>query len=138
MSFSCGCENVPFPGQDQNWTDIFRSTQERSPKFFECLVEMADTHNKKNNNYAGECSDPFANFRMCENFSCPSCGNKIPAWLGVAIRMSDKWSRITNLMGGIQDLVGESLLDTYKDLGVYSQIFKVLYEQWEEEQKQNK
>jgi hypothetical protein len=129
---------MPLSEDDMGWTPwetVFKQTKERSPRFFECLRIMADTHNRKNANYAGEGSDPFANFRMCEQFSCPHCGNKIPAWLGVAIRMSDKWSRFANLLGGVQDLVGESILDTDLDLGVYSQIFKVLYNEWEEDQR---
>lgn len=117
------------------WFTIFSKTKERSPKFFEALTMMADIHNRKNANYAGEGNDPFANFRMCEQFSCPSCGNKIPAWLGLAIRMSDKWSRFANLLGGVQDQVGESILDTVLDISVYANIFKVMRAEWEAEQK---
>lgn len=120
---------------ETSWETIFKKTKERSPKFFECLMNMADIHNRKNANYAGEGNDPFANFRMCEQFSCPNCGDKIPAWLGVAIRMSDKWSRFANLLGGVKDQVGESILDTDIDLSVYANIFKILFLEWEEEQR---
>jgi hypothetical protein len=120
------------------WQQILQVTQQRSPKFFEILVESADLHNRKNLNYAGVGDDPFANFRETEKFSCPYCGEKIPAWLGVAIRISDKYSRFCNLLGGIPDMVGESIKDTDIDLSVYSKIFKILYEEWEEKQKEQK
>ena len=123
------------PKEEVDWQRVFTETEKRSPKFFRMLVKAADIHNRKNLNYAGQGTDPFANFREAEKYACPSCGEKIPAWLGVAIRISDKTSRINNLLGGIPDMVGESLLDTYTDLGVYSKIFCILYEEWEEKKK---
>lgn len=89
--------------------------ENRPSKFYEMLVKAADTHARKNLNYAGDGDDPFRNFRECEEFG-------VPTWKGLLVRMSDKWMRIKNLAKGIPDLVGESLEDTIKDLGVYSMI----------------
>jgi hypothetical protein len=116
--------------KEETWLDIFEATAKRSPKFFAILVKSADIHNRKNLNYAGAGDDPFANFRECEKLSCPYCGEKVPAWLGVAIRMSDKYSRFMNLLGGVEDMVGESILDTDLDLSVYAKIFNILYQEW--------
>ena len=122
----------------KDWQKIFEETQKRSPKFFDLLIKSADIHNRKNKNYAGVGEDPFANFRECEKFSCQYCKNKIPAWLGVVIRESDKWSRITNLLGGVEDLVGESVLDTFLDLSIYGKIFCILYTEWEQQQEKKR
>jgi len=85
----------------------------RPSPFYNILVQAADTHARKNLNYAGAGNDPFRNFRECEELN-------IPAWKGVLVRLSDKWMRIKNLAGGVPDRVGESLEDTLLDLGVYS------------------
>jgi hypothetical protein len=120
---------------EEEWYKILTETLTRSPKFFDELVKSADIHNRKNLNYAGNGTDPFKNFRECEKLACPYCKRKIPAWVGVMIRMTDKYSRMTNLLGGIDDMVGESVKDTDLDLSIYAKIFKILYEEWEQEQK---
>lgn len=84
----------------------------KNPAFEALLEEIKDLHNRKNANYAGK-DDPYANFRRCEAIG-------IPAWMGIIVRMEDKMSRIENLAGGVPDMVGESLIDTLVDLGVYS------------------
>jgi len=85
----------------------------RLSPFYAVLVEAADLHARKNANYAGDGDDPFKNFRECWDFN-------IPAWKGILIRLSDKWSRIKNLAKGIEDKVGEAIDDTLMDNGVYS------------------
>lgn len=85
----------------------------RPSPFYEVLVRAADLHHRKNTNYAGIGDDPFRNFRESEDFG-------IPAWKGVLVRMSDKWMRIKNLVGGVPDKVGEGLSETLIDLLVYS------------------
>ena len=99
-----------------------------SPKFYALLDEIKDLHDRKNSNYAGDGGDPFANFRECEDFG-------IPAWKGVLTRMSDKWMRIKNLADGIEDKVGESMIDTLTDLAVYSLICRILVEEAQENEK---
>jgi hypothetical protein len=92
---------------------VLNTGENRHSPFYEILVRAADTHARKNRNYAGDGANPFKNFQECEDFN-------IPAWKGALVRMSDKWMRIKNLAKGIPDLVGESLEDTLLDLGVYS------------------
>lgn len=95
------------------------------PRFHELIEIIRDTHNRKNANYA-EDKDPLSNLKLCESFG-------IPATMGVMVRMSDKWSRLVQLMGGKKDKVGESVIDTLMDLSVYCLLEIILLE--EEEKK---
>jgi hypothetical protein len=104
---------------------LYTSFRRPSP-FYKTLLKAADLHSRKNANYAKE-SDPFSNFRLCEQFG-------VPAWKGVLVRMSDKWSRIMNLANGVPDLVEESLKDSIMDLGVYAFILVSILEEKKEEE----
>ena len=97
-----------------------------SPRFYELLDEIADLHDRKSNNYSTD-SDPLSNLKMCEQFG-------VPAYLGVMVRLSDKWSRLTQLAGGKPDLVGESIIDTLKDMAIYSLLAIILWEKNEKHQ----
>jgi len=91
----------------------------QNPRFHELLKKIADTHDRKNHDYATT-EDPFSNFRECEKFG-------VKAWQGCLVRMSDKWSRLTNL--ATKDAkVNESFEDTLQDLAVYSLICILLRE----------
>ena len=91
------------------------------PRFYKLIKELVDLHDRKNQNYA-ETNEPLSNFRLSGQFN-------IPPHLGVLVRMSDKWSRLVQLANDKPDLVGESLIDTVKDLAIYSLIFIILYEE---------
>lgn len=91
-----------------------------APRFFELLETMAAIHRRKNNNYASK-GTPLSNFDKAQKLG-------IPAWKGVLIRCSDKWSRIEELSNGKIDLVDESLADTMIDLANYSVIGLILLE----------
>jgi len=110
-----------------SWEDMIGRMAERPSPFYAVLLKAADTHYRKNKNYASK-EDPFSNLKMCESFG-------VSAEKGVLVRMSDKWSRIINLANGVEDLVGESLKDTILDLGVYSLI---LYAMIQEEENKHK
>jgi len=98
------------------------------PRFYEILEELGKTHELKNTGYAKP-EDPLSNFKMCEQFKCPTCKTPIPAWLGALIRASDKWSRLVQLAGDpTNDKVSESIEDTLTDLAGYSLIIRVLRE----------
>lgn len=43
----------------------------------------------------------------------------------ILVRMSDKISRLSSLMAGEPDKVGESIEDTVKDLGAYCLLFLI-------------
>jgi hypothetical protein len=83
---------------------------------------MEQTHDAKNSDYSSD-TDPLSNLRRSETFS-------IPAWKGVLVRMSDKWSRIEQLAGGKEAHVkDEALEDTLLDLANYALLCIVLREE---------
>lgn len=91
------------------------------PEFYKLVEEIKEIHSKKNRDYAGD--DPLSNLRLCEQFG-------IPPWLGVLVRMSDKYSRIVQLASGKQPAVKEEkITDTLKDLAVYSLLCVILYKE---------
>ena len=91
-------------------------------RFYELVDEIKDLHSRKNHDYSSN-QDPLANFKLCEQFG-------IPAWLGCLVRMSDKWSRITQLASGKEAQVkDEAITDTLRDLSVYSLLCIILYEE---------
>lgn len=95
-----------------------------SPRFHALLAEIADLHDRKNADYAGD-GDPFANFRL-------SAGLGVSPFLGCLVRMGDKWSRVQTLVRKGEEnraVVEESLTDTLRDLAVYSLIAICLYEE---------
>lgn len=93
------------------------------PRYYELLEKMADIHDRKNNNYS-ETGNPLSNLKECEKF-------QVPAHIGTMVRMSDKWSRLVQLIGGKQDLVGESIKDTLLDLAIYCLLEYILIEEYE-------
>lgn len=99
------------------------------PRFYELLENLADLHDRKNANYA-EDNNPLSNFEECEKFG-------VPAYVGTMVRMSDKWSRLTQLMKGKKDEVGESVKDTLLDLAVYSLLEIIIYEKYEKNKEVN-
>lgn len=97
------------------------------PRYLVLLDEMKELHIKKNAGYSGDSRDRWANFRMAENFG-------VSAFLGCLIRMSDKFIRIQNLVKNPNnEMVGESIKDTLKDLASYALIAYCLLEEQEEE-----
>ncbi len=92
-------------------------TSAGSSEYLKLLDDMRELHIKKNAGYAGAgASDPWRNFRACEQFG-------ISAGDGVITRMSDKWSRAQSLWKDkSNEQVGESVEDTLMDLAAYSLI----------------
>ncbi len=74
----------------------------------------------KNKDYAGSV-DPFANFRQIEFLT----GGKITAEQGILTRMSDKMTRISNLLTAPAAVKDESIGDTLSDLANYAMILKL-------------
>lgn len=82
---------------------------------------MSDLHRRKNAGYAGLSSDPWANFREATAFG-------ISAYMGVLVRLSDKYQRYTNLnTNPALDMVQESINDTLIDIASYALIAICLY-----------
>jgi hypothetical protein len=91
------------------------------PRFFKLAEIMQEIHRRKNSNYA-KAGKPLSNFDRAKELG-------IPAWKGVLIRLSDKWSRIVELSKGKTDAVGESLSDTLIDAANYALICMILLEE---------
>lgn len=94
-----------------------------NPWFDQWLLELGDLHDRKNAGYAGEVDgDPLHNFRQAEKFG-------IPMYKGIAVRLSDKFSRFYSLMRNADnEKVGESIEDLMDDIAVYSGLFKQAYQ----------
>lgn len=100
------------------------------PRFYELLETISDLHDRKNHDYAGD-GDPLKNLRACERMG-------IPAWVGAAVRLQDKASRLEQFVKQRELKVkGESIKDTLMDNAVYSILAIVLYEEAEREQAEN-
>nr|EGQ40473.1 MAG: hypothetical protein J07AB56_12020 [Candidatus Nanosalinarum sp. J07AB56] len=95
-------------------------------EFHEHLTENVEQDlevlKKKNQDYSrGE--DPFQNFRQVEEKGLVSVEE------GIAVRMSDKFQRMVNLIeSGERAVEDESLSDTLSDLRNYSNILQVYIE----------
>lgn len=99
-----------------------------SPRFFELLESMADTHARKNQDYSPG-ADPFVNFRAAEEIG-------IPAWIGAWIRLQDKYQRCQSLIAQytatgeiVPAVADEKLYDTLIDLANYALLVRCLYEE---------
>ena len=91
-------------------------------RFNDILKEMAEIHERKNKEYAGD--DYLSNLRMCE-------GMGIPAWKGVVIRMTDKMARLMNLAKSEDPATGESATDAFLDMGIYAGMGLIAYESFQ-------
>ena len=94
----------------------------RNPRFHELLQRMAEVHDAKSADYASD-DDHLTNLRACEKFG-------VPAWKGALIRLSDKWSRIEQLVSGKKPRVkDEAIEDTLLDFANYALLIIVLREE---------
>lgn len=106
----------PTVGRRQTLTTKTDTVSNGDPTYLALLEEMKQLHIKKNKGYSGDSPDRWANFRLSESFG-------VSPFLGVMVRMSDKWIRITNLVRNPDfDQVGESIIDTLMDLAAYALI----------------
>ena len=93
------------------------------PRFFELLLQMAETHSAKDHDYTAG-GVPYSNIRE----SAKEVG--IPAWKAALIRLGDKRSRLRTFVQCVESQVKtESMGDTLLDLAVYSLITLILYEE---------
>ena len=99
------------------------------PMFYELILQMCKIHEIKNKGYG--IGNPLGNFMECERFN-------IPAWKGCLVRMTDKYSRICNLVAKMdnpeyQDAIKmENLEDTLIDLANYSLLCIILLREYNE------
>lgn len=95
------------------------SERHGDPRFYRLLDEIADLHSRKNHDYA-KTTEPLSNFTRARMLG-------VEPSRGVLVRMSDKWSRIEQLVSG-KTAKNESLRDSLVDLAVYSLICVLLLE----------
>ena len=89
--------------------------------FIKAYIHALSIIEEKNHDYSEE-QDPFANFRECEKLG-------VPAELGVAIRMSDKFARLRNYFKkGLLKTKGEGVQDALVDIMNYSAILYAMLE----------
>lgn len=91
---------------------------------FETLQkEELELFQAKNTDYANP-KDALANLRACEKIG-------IPAWKGVVVRLTDKFSRLQNLAknDGQHAVKDETIVDTLKDIANYANLCIILYEE---------
>jgi len=85
----------------------------RNPDFLKLLAKMLDIHERKNADYASV-DDLYKNFRESEHMG-------IPAWKGIAVRLSDKFSRLREFVKmETLEVYDESIEDTLIDMANYS------------------
>ncbi len=95
------------------------NTQHGHPDFYKLLEQMAELHSRKNHDYAGT-SDPLKNLRACIRL-------ELDPFIGVMVRLQDKWSRIEEFVKSKTLLVkNESVEDTLMDNAVYSLLAIIL------------
>lgn len=83
--------------------------------FYELTRKMNDVYAAKNMDYSS--GDPLGNFKR----SADELG--ITPFMGVLVRMSDKWARITNIIKkGMAAVKDETVEDTLLDCAVYALI----------------
>ena len=83
------------------------------PGFYALLMQMAKLHSKKNHDYSGD-DDPLRNLRTPTKLG-------IDPFIGVLIRLEDKWSRLEQFAKtGILEVENEKIEDTLMDNAVYS------------------
>lgn len=93
------------------------------PRFYELLRELGNIHNAKNQDYGD--GNPFGNFMEATKLG-------IRPFLGVLVRLTDKYSRVMTLAKrhNYRTMVkDESIMDTLKDMAVYSLIAVVMLEE---------
>jgi hypothetical protein len=90
-------------------------------RFYKFLDIMAEVHSQKNHDYAGV-EDPLRNFKICESMG-------IPAWKGVLVRISDKFSRVSSFAKKEEYKVkDENVIDTLLDMANYAVICAILFQ----------
>jgi hypothetical protein len=94
-----------------------------STTFDDVIDQALDLHIQKNAGYSPDPDDAWANFRECETFG-------ISAADGCLVRLSDKYVRFTNVYRDpAKDKVGESAVDTLKDMAAYAIILLCLIDE---------
>lgn len=100
-----------------------------SPRFYELLEVMAETHSRKNHDYA-EQSDPLSNFKEV------AAVTGVSPFTVIQMFLATKQARVKQLTTKENMVVGESIKDSLLDMAVYSLLGILVLE--EEEKKKKK
>jgi hypothetical protein len=95
-------------------------------RYKQLLSYAMELHAQKGADYSGTDRDSLTNLRQAKDLG-------ISPFVGVLVRMSDKWERIKSLVrDGRTDqpkVTDESILDTLFDLSAYALLAYILYEE---------
>lgn len=109
----------PFPEPERTMIEErFAMKQGGHPEFYRIVEEMKALHEKKAADY-GLGKDVLANCRGSTDFG-------MPAWVGVAMRMNDKMTRLKSFAQK-GTLANESVEDSLIDLANYAVLALILY-----------
>lgn len=97
------------------------------PRFLDLLRRVEEMHVAKGADYSRP-EDILSNLRVCEQMG-------VPAWIGVLVRLSDKFERVKNLARKLQAgeaaaVKNESIIDTLMDAAAYCLLAVILIEEW--------
>lgn len=96
--------------------------------FYKICNELYDLTLKKNSDYATD-KNAFANFEAIEKLT----SGRISISDGIIVRITDKLSRIVNLLNQPAKVKSETISDTLTDLAVYSIILRIYLEEQDEQ-----
>lgn len=100
----------------------FEKLLKLNPALYNLFHRAAGIIVKKNHDYAGE-DDFYRNFRRVENLG-------IKAWIGIAVRLEDKFARIENYVKtGTYFVSDESFDDTVIDMANYLLLMLGVYQE---------
>jgi hypothetical protein len=100
------------------------------PRFYEYLEQMAETHSRKNHDYADQ-GDPLSNFKEV------AAATGVPPITVIRMFLATKMARIKQLSVKENLVVGESIKDSFLDMAVYS-ILGILILEEEEKRRVDK
>lgn len=90
-------------------------------RFFQILKECGELHKRKSADY-GNGEDPFANVLGSLEWG-------VEPWIGIMIRVGDKMRRLQSLIKNGK-LENESAEDSFRDIGTYTFMALVLFEEY--------
>jgi hypothetical protein len=99
------------------------------PRFKKLLKQMEKIHLLKNHDYAKD-EDPLSNLKMSEMFG-------VEPYIGTLVRMSDKFSRLCQIVKKGNAVKDETFEDSCLDLAVYSLLCIILHEEKNARYKKN-
>jgi len=94
----------------------------RDEKLKQYMKEMLAIHNAKSHDYSKD-EDKFSNFTMCEKIGVCSTEE------GFIVRMTDKLSRLSQLVKKDALVTDEKITDTLTDLAIYALLLREYIEE---------